>query len=122
MIRRSKPLARSTKPIPRRRTKPRRGPMRDREYLAFLRGECKCAVGLRCTCFARVGGCEAAHGPVNGMRSKGPDNEAIPLCPSHHREQHGIGLAAFEVKYGFDWKMEAAAHYKTYLIWKEAQS
>lgn len=119
MIRRRTPLKRSTKPIPRKRAKPRRGPLRDPGYLAFLRGNARCAVGIRCVCHGRVGGCDAAHGPVNGMRSKGPDNEAVALCPAHHEEQHRIGWPAFERKYDFSRAEEAEAWYAAYRIWKE---
>lgn len=66
-----------------------------------------------------AGLCDPAHGPVNGMRSKGPDNEAIPLCRVHHKEQTRIGWQAFEARYGFIRAHEAAAWYQAYLIWKE---
>lgn len=125
MIRRSKPLARSTKPIPRKRAKPRRGPMRDPEYLAFLRSEGKCEPCCILK-FDRIpfreSRIEAAHGPVNGRGSKGPDNEAIPMCSMHHREQHQEGWKRFEARlslFGFDRKREAATWYAAYLIWKE---
>lgn len=92
-----------------RRRKARRGPLRDKRYLAFLR---------RQTCFVRyycAGPTEAAHGPVNGMRSKGPDNEAIPPCTRHHREQHVVGIRAFQSARNFDWKATAARYYEQYL-------
>lgn len=136
MIRRSL-LPRSTKPIARnvrpkaRRSKPRRGPMRNPDYLAFLR-ERRCVVCLIeqngygitkgdeawCGRFG-CGRVEAAHGPVNGMRSKGPDDGALPLGARHHREQHAIGWPAFEAKYGFSREKEAVAHRALYLIDRE---
>lgn len=128
MIRRT-PLKRSTKPIPRRRAKPRRGPLRDPGYLAFLREEGKCIACMmrlgetyvRGTLkLIRPGNCDPAHGPVNGMRSKGPDNEAMPLCRQHHEEQTSLGWPGFEAEYGFDRAREADAWYKAYEIWKEA--
>lgn len=70
----------------------------------------------------RVGVCDPAHGPVNGTGSKGPDNEALPLCRDHHEYQAEIGHERFAQLYGFpfsDWRTEAAAHYALYLIWKE---
>ena len=130
------PLKRSMKPIPRKRAKPRRGPLRDPGYLAFLREEGKCQC---CLVFIREAGycgltpgsevalrpamiaglCDPAHGPVNGRGSKGPDNGALPLCRVHHKEQHLIGWPAFEAKYGFNREGEAAAWYKAYQVWKE---
>jgi hypothetical protein len=123
---RRKPLKRSTKPIARRkripckRAKPRRGPLRDPGYLDFLRKECATVVALGFTGRHTVGRCDAAHGPANGRGSKGPDNEALPLTREQHEEQTKIGHAAFAAKYGFDWRHEAAAHYKAYQIWKES--
>ena len=120
MIRHRIPLERSRKPIPRKRTKPRRGPLRDPGYLAFLRERCPCIVALGFTSRYSLGKCDAAHGPVNGRGSKGPDNEALPLCREHHREQHSIGFRAFQEKHGFEWLREAAAHYTAYQISREA--
>lgn len=172
MIRRSKPLARSTKPIrsrnsprkctfcwtgkswlplcpktcphckgtgieprkpiPRKRAKPRRGPMRDPGYLEFLRVEGKCVACRRhCArhgyrdcprCTTALGRCDPAHYRVNGRGSKGPDKEAIPLCREHHEQQTREGHAVFSSGYEFDWLWEAAAHYAVYQIWKEDQA
>jgi len=120
MTRRRMPLKPSRKPIPRKRAKPRRGPLRDPGYLAFLREECACAVASGCTGRFSAGHCDAAHGRANGRGSKGPDKEALPLCREHHREQHSIGLRAFQETYGFEWLREAAAHYTAYQISREA--
>ena len=73
------------------------------------------------TCVIRIGApsfqiSDPAHGPVNGRGSKGPDNEAIPLCRYHHEEQHRLGWPAFESKYGFSREKEAAAHYAAFLL------
>lgn len=137
MIRRT-PLKRSTKPIARRtrvkpkRDTPRRGPFRDRAYLDFLASECKCVAckihcirhGYKPGCALCVeyslGRCDPAHYKPNGRGSKGPDNEAGPLCRGHHDYQTEIGWDRFEELYKLDWKAEAATHYAAYLIWKEA--
>lgn len=119
MIKRRTPVKRSTRPIPRKRAKPRRGPLRDPGYLAFLREEGYCAVALGFTGRWTHGRCEAAHGPVNGMRSKGPDNGAIPLCSEHHREQHQLGWPAFEAKHHMNRAETAKMWYTAYQIWKE---
>lgn len=127
MIPRRTPLKRSTKPIPKRRAKPRRGPLRDKGYLQFLRDEGVCyACKIRRMYFALMGlirpmirEVEPAHGPVNGIGSKGPDNEAIPLCRQHHLEQHKLGWPAFQKSYYLDRAKEAAVWYKAYQIYKE---
>lgn len=95
-------------PIRKRRAGTRRGPLRDKDYLEFLRRQC-CA--LLCNC---AGWTEAAHGPVNGMCSKGPDNEAIPLCMRHHREQHHCGINEFQRRYHFDWAATAKRYHDQY--------
>lgn len=120
MIQRRKPLKRSVKPIARRarvnrkRTQARRvSVVRDRAYLDEL-GWSYCEIGLK------IGseGCsmisDAAHGPVNGMGSKGPDSEAIALCRTHHREQHRIGWPAFEKKYDIDRAAIAKENYRKF--------
>lgn len=126
------------KPIPQKRAKPRRGPLRDPGYLAFLREEGDCVV---CRILTRQWAdrmralgtdvtqlsprsllnraCDPAHGPVNGMRSKGPDNEALPLCRIHHEEQTSSTHALFAAKYGFEWQIEATGWFAAYQIWKE---
>ena len=137
MIRR-KPLPRSTKPIARnarpkaKRAAPRRGPERDPGYLEFLRerGWCTACVSAYRSLppslvpymdWAACGRVDPAHGPANGMGSKGHDSGAIPLGRVHHREQHRIGWPAFEAKYGIDREKEAAAHYALYLVWRESR-
>jgi hypothetical protein len=108
---------------------PRRGPVgtdmerwRNPDYLAYLRRECRCVV-----CWIEhwetVRNCEASHGPVNGMRSKGPDAEAIPLCNAwargHHGQQHKLGWPEFERKYRFSREQVAKDHFEAFLKWKE---
>jgi hypothetical protein len=109
-------LKRSQKPIPKKRSKPRRGPMRDAGYLRWLHEKnCAAFVPIICQLFRR----ESSHGPVNGMSQKGPDSGAILLCGHHHREQHRIGWPAFEAKYGFSRAEKAAGLYAEYLKWRE---
>jgi hypothetical protein len=115
--------------VPSRRSKPRRVPVdRNPDYLAFLRYECRCVVceiirrrTPRSARWVRIvlPQCDAAHGPVNGMGSKGPDTGAIPLCRAHHAEQHHIGWPAFCAKYELDREKEAKAHHALYLLHKE---
>jgi len=87
-------------PVRQRRSRPRRGPERSPEYLAWIRT-------LECVVCARVGGgaavIEAAHtnalGP-RGMSQKASDFSAVPLCSGHHRinpdSYHRLGEERFE--------------------------
>ena len=59
---------------------------------------------------------DPAHGPINGGASKGPDDEAIPLCRYHHEEMERLRWPKFEAKYGFSRATEAKAHYAAYLL------
>lgn len=110
-----------TKPIPKRRRKPRRGPMRDRGYLDFLKeyGFCVACWRSRIIRLYSWNQCDPAHGPTNGLSSKGPDNEAIPLCRTHHDYQHEIGWKRFEEYFRFDRKAKAAEWWQAYQTWKQ---
>jgi hypothetical protein len=155
MIRRRAPLKRSTKPLKRtaiaRSTKPvrkrrpgppRRGPAgvpadewRNPEHLQFLRDEGKCYAcivefkrrhsvltvdGVRDAIAIVAGACEPMHGPPNGRSQKGPDAGAIPGCRPHHEEQTRIGWAAFEAKYGFSREVEARVWWGAFVILRSA--
>lgn len=87
------------KPIPSPRAKPRCGlagmaqeEWRNPAYRRFLRRH-----GVRIMCWqcpqpfqrpANTGlwPVDPAHGPVNGMRSEGPDSGCVPLCQPHYEE------------------------------------
>lgn len=99
---------------PRRRL--RRGPAdiplsewRNAAYRRFLvaAGRCVACVAFFYRTVGAIwpeeGGCDPAHGPVNGLSSKGPDSGCVPLCPMHHAEMHRTpgGWPAFERLYGF---------------------
>jgi hypothetical protein len=102
-------------PVKKRRTKPRRGPMRDPGYRRWLRqGRCLVTwlLGNVCDCDSLLS--DAAHTQNNGMASKGPDSSCVPLCRKHHRE-YDAGRKAFETKYAVDMKVEAAKFYDQYL-------
>lgn len=97
-------------PVKKRRG-PRRGPMRDPEYLEWLRNQ-RCCKGV--THGQGTMKTQAAHTQNNGMSSKGPDSSCVPLCWACHRE-YDAGRAAFERKYGVDMKALAAEYYAEYL-------
>lgn len=134
MIQRRTPLKRSalparTKRPNAKRAKPRRvSVLRDREYLDWLKerscvacrkypGQKRWSNDFEYPKFLFI---DPAHGPANGRGSKGPDNEALPLCRHHHDEQHRIGWLAVEAKYGFKRRAEAKAHWAAFLLTGEA--
>ncbi len=73
--------------IPRKRSKPRRGPLKDPKYLKFV-ASLHCAV---CCAFP----VEVAHVGERGLGQKCSDRETIPLCALHHRvssmSHHSMG-------------------------------
>lgn len=89
---------------------------RDRKYLDWLKTQV-CAVtwaifsrGERISYSYEVI-IDPAHGPVNGIGSKGSDDGAIPMTRAFHEEQTLIGWPKFEKKYGIDRAAIAAEHY-----------
>lgn len=102
-------------PIKRRRTKPRRGPMRCKAYRDWLKWHvCVANVMHRLSDYPTGGlNCDPAHTQNNGMSSKGPDSSCAPLCRRHHRE-YDAGRKSFEAKYSVDMSALAAAHWKRF--------
>lgn len=85
---------------------PREDPDRCRGFLDLVRDQI-CAVwdvdGIHCG-----GHTEAAHLENQGMSAKGSDFLAVPLCTLHHRQQHTIGLAEFQITHGVNlWEVAA---------------
>ena len=121
MIRRT-PLKRGPAPVRRtavrkkRATSRRVSVLRDPEYLAFLRERSCVACCILTRLATRI---DAAHGPVNGRGSKGPDDQAIPLCRRHHQLQHAMGWPRFEKEYGFSREQAAAAHWTAFQLTKD---
>src|SRR6185369_1856910 len=104
-----------SKPVCKKRAKPRRGPLRDPGYRRW------CSIQWCVVCrILPEEKRESIHWPIdpahtenNGMRSKGRDSSCAPLCRAHHR-QYDAGREAFEKTYGVDMKKLAAAHYARY--------
>lgn len=98
-------------PIKKRRSKPRRGPMRDAKYRKWIIETQRCEMSY-------LGGCvypiDLAHTRNNGMRSKGPDSSCVPLCRRHHQE-YDTNRRLFEEKYSVNLEAAAAKHYAEYL-------
>lgn len=115
------PIKRSTTQVNRRRPGPARrvSVVRDTPYKIDLVSREGCSVGNQIHRIASRGKCDPAHGPVNGMSSKGGDDGIITLCRLHHEEQHALTWPVFEAKYGIDRAAIAAEHYARY---KQEQS
>ncbi len=114
MIPRNTPLQRSTKRIPRRRAKPRRGPAdvppfdwRNKPYRDWLHDK-PCACGCRRT------PCDAAHtGKVNGTSSKAADSTCAPLYRLCHNA-YDADRKGFEAQMGVDMQAVAAKYWGIY--------
>jgi hypothetical protein len=81
------------------------GMIRSDGHLKFVRGfVCAVSASQPNSCEGKV---EAAHtriGTDGGTSLKPSDCWAIPLCASHHAEQHRIGERSFETKYQISMK------------------
>lgn len=99
--------------------KPRRGPMRNAKYKAWLKGRvCQACRIMKliyrdrlCASGEVVDPCHTSN---NGMSSKGPDSGCAPLCRSHH-EEFDSGREAFDAKYNISMSEQAAIHYALFL-------
>ena len=110
-LRRSAPLQRGLPPkrtaqVRKKRARPRRGPERCPEYLAWIR-TLGCVVCGRVTGGATI--IEAAHTNALGNRGLGQktsDFSAVPLCAGHHREAadsyHRLGEHGFAQEHRID--------------------
>lgn len=69
-----------SKPLPRKREAPRRGPERDPGYVDWIRSRaCVLSIGWECE-----GPIHAHHAGVRGLGQKAVDSTCIPLCARHH--------------------------------------
>lgn len=97
--------------LPKRRRRAKMGcsepsQIRSASHLKWIRGH-QCSVNNG-ECSDRV---EAAHvrtGTDGGTSMKPSDCWSIPLCSTHHREQHNTGEASFERLHGLKMKETAA--------------
>ena len=90
-------IAKRGKPIPRKRAKPRRGPVVDPKYRAFVRTfPCvACFGGLMADedfgpleAVLQGSRTECAHVGLRGLSQRCSDRETLPLCRAEHH-QHG---------------------------------
>ena len=115
MIRRH-PIARSTKPIPRRapvrkrRTKPRRGRVIDKSYLAWIAQQ---------PCM--ISGKPATVHHVRRFGEPKSDHRILPLAPEYHQIQAGhtsieaLGKRKFEVMYGVNLETRIVQYQQDYM-------
>ena len=76
-------------------------PFRSKEYLAYVRS-------LPCTVRGCYNKSYAHHTKNGGMRLKGPDTFAIPLCLDHHTEHDAKGKTTFYEDHFLDrWEVVA---------------
>jgi hypothetical protein len=85
---------------------PKDAPDRERGFLDLVRGEL-CAVNA--DHHNECGGVtEAAHLQGHGTGIKASDDLTAPLCTIHHRIQHDMGIAEFQIVYGVNlWQINS---------------
>lgn len=110
-------IPRTTRPNRKRPGPPRRGPWRSEAYRRWVASH---------PCIISGEPAQAAHVTHNGMSSKGPDSEIVPLAPIYHDELDGRrklpngerGKAAFEKYYRVNLLEIAGGFYRE---WREEQ-
>ena len=71
---------------------PKNPPARDKDHLAYVRGQVCAAWGTDCG-----GVTEPAHLETAGRSMKASDFLIVPLCTKHHKEQHDTGILTFQM-------------------------
>ena len=115
MIPRRTPLKRSQKPIPRspvrkRRSKPRRGRIKDERYLAWMAQQ---------PCM--ISGKPATVHHVRFFGSCKDDRRTLPLAPEYHQIQAGplsievLGKSRFEAMHGVSIEAKILEYQRAYL-------
>lgn len=98
---------------------PKENLVRDDDFRDWIR-QLPCLLADRdpCECgkYIHVGSrrmvTEACH--VRTKRLAGDKANLTPLCSSHHREQHRVGIKTFQATYGLDLKATAAELWDRY--------
>ena len=112
---------------PKRRAKPRRGPLRNLLYrmwvaklpsvgcfpLAYRDGKVRLYIMSDPDFYFGPIRSQAAHTENNGTSSKGPDSSCVPLCPTHHAD-YDSGLVIFQIQNSIDLKAIAAELWAKY--------
>lgn len=92
--------------------------LRDRAYLDWLRTQPCILTGFRATEYEGV---DPAHIGTAGKGLKSPDNEALPIRHSLHREAHQSGEISVLRREAPDWLLRAAFRAyarECYAAWK----
>ena len=110
---RTKPMPKASKPIVRKvKVKARNHRRSTREFVRCYESRERQAWVRSFPCSVPgcvVSPCDNAHSAGDGgMGRKASARYVLPLCRAHHREQHRVGVASFEAKYGFRLADEAA--------------
>lgn len=115
--------------LPARRSKTRapmqppksEGPIRCASYLQWVRGHnCVCAETDPTGCEGKIQAAHVRRGTDGGIGMKPSDCYSLPLCSSHHGEQHRIGEQSFEKKYRFSMRQVADRLWKRWTTTTEA--
>lgn len=92
---------------------PKNPPVRDDAFRDYIRSlPCLLADRDPCECgkYIHVGSrrmvTEACH--VRTRRNNGDLANLVPLCSSHHKEQHQVGIKTFQSRYGLELRAVAA--------------
>jgi putative HNHc nuclease len=93
-----------------KRATPRRAKNRCPAFLYWLRTK-PCCVPPVWEAIAHPS--EAAH--VHARRNGGDVANAVPLCPTHHAEQHRMGIKSFAAKYALDLDALARRYWEAYV-------
>src|SRR3990167_10613794 len=97
-----------TRPRRRQRMNPRPSErIRCDAHLQWVR-RMKCALDTT-LCSDKIEACHVRTGTDGGTGIKPSDSWVIPMCSTHHREQHQCGEPAFERRYIIDMKEIAQA-------------
>lgn len=98
---------------------PKNPPIRDDGFRDYIRGlRCLLADREPCECgkYIYVGSrrmvTEACH--VRTRRNNGDVANLVPLCSSHHKEQHRVGIKTFQARHSIDLKTIAAELWADY--------
>ena len=130
VIQRRKPLPRSRKRLARRTRPQSKGKSRfkvsgkaDREYRTWIRRQV-CAIPATDTWMPNFSLGAVMH--VCHVRSRGAGGtdraNLVPMCATHHAEQHIMGIRTFEKRHSVNLKQMAAEYQVRYQAWRAAQA
>ena len=90
-------------------------------YLAFVRRHnCTCVEVDPTGCEGEIEAAHVRRGTDGGVGMKPSDCYALPLCSSHHRDQHSIGEPSFEKRHRFSMRDVADRLWRRWISTTEA--